>query len=446
MNPKSLPVVALVGRPNVGKSTLFNVLTKTKEALVYNYPGLTRDRKYGQVSCEGLVFSVVDTGGVVGALDQALLQSELDAKVAYQVKRAIEEADLVLFLVDAREGLTAQDEAISQALRASGKPVILVVNKIDGQEAPLASAEFWRLGFSEVVPISAAHARLYDLLDKIAAHLPLPSKAVTEAKPIPVAIMGRPNVGKSTLINRLLGEERVIVADLPGTTRDTIEVPFEREGQSFLLIDTAGIRRRPRIEGAVEKFSVIKAFAAMEKAKVVIYLIDAKEGVTDQDARLIGQILKAGSALVIGLNKWDGLSVEQKRRVRAQLETDLQFCGALKIPISALHGTGVGNLFDKVCEVYKAAGREFSTSQLTRILHEAQTKTPPPMIHGRRIRLKFAHQAGKYPLQIAIYGNQTRRLPTSYKRFLSYYFQESLGIKGIPIHFKFIESENPFSS
>jgi GTP-binding protein len=387
-----------------------------------------------------LTFLVVDTGGVEDFLSPT---GELEVKVARQVETAIQEADLVLFLVEA-DGLTAQDEEISQVLRALGKPVILVVNKIDRSETQ--STEFWRLGF-EVVPISAAQAKLEGLLDRIAYHLlPIPSgdEKLCEGDQIKVAVMGRPNVGKSTLINRLVGEERVISSSLPGTTRDTIEVPFEHAGQSFLLIDTAGIRRKSRIEEEVEKFSVLLAFEALHKSHVVIYLIDAKEGVTSQDARLIGRIYEEGYALVIGLNKWDGLAVEQKRRVKAQLETDLQFCTAPKIPISALHGTGVGNLIDKVLEVYFDAGREFSTSWLTRILHEAQNKTPPPMRHGRRIRLKFAHQAGKYPLQIAIYGTQIEHLPPSYKRFLSHYFQESLKIT-VPIRLKFMGGENPFS-
>ncbi|BCX81878.1 GTPase [Methylomarinovum caldicuralii] len=441
---KSLPVVALVGRPNVGKSTLFNWLTQSRDALVADYPGLTRDRHYGRCRRGSREFLVVDTGGVADTaetVDQAALR---------QVEQALEEADLILFLVDAREGLTAADEDIAARLRRLDKPVLLVINKIDGEDPALAAAEFSVLGFAEPVMIAAAHGRgTAKLLARIEALLPPAPQSATEADrddAIRVAVIGRPNVGKSTLVNRLLGEERVVVADHPGTTRDAIEIPFERDGRAFVLIDTAGIRRRARVEEAVEKFSVIKAIQAMEQADVVVFLIDASEGITDQDARLLGMVLEAGKALIIGLNKWDGLSREQKQKVRGQLETRLQFVDfAEKLPISALHGTGVGDLFDRIAPLYEQAQVEFGTSELTRILQDAVISYPPPLVRGRRIKLKFAHQGGKKPPLIVIHGNQTERVPASYRRYLNRSFREALGIKGTPLQLEFRSSANPFA-
>ncbi len=447
-------MIALVGRPNVGKSTLFNRLTRTRNALVADYPGLTRDRQYGRCRALKGDLLLIDTGGILIPPPQG---EGVEAAVFRQVEAALKEADLVLFLVDFREGLTAVDEEIADRVRRLGKPAILVVNKIDAQDLNLAAAEFWKLGFNEMVGISAVHGRgIADMIERIEANLPSEDQKERGAcgrggwpsaptSPIRVAVIGRPNVGKSTLINRLLGEERVVVSDMPGTTRDTIAVPFERDGRSYLLFDTAGIRRRSRIEEAVEKFSVIKAMQAIENAQVVIFLIDAKEGVTDQDARLLGYVLEAGKALVIGLNKWDGLSAENKRQLKAQLATKLTFVDfAEKIPISALHGTGVGNLFDRVAALHEQAGAEFSTAWLTRTLQEAVERNPPPVVKGRRIRLKFAHQGGKYPPVIVIYGNQTQNLPASYKRFLFHHFLRALGIKGTPIRLEFRSSENPY--
>ncbi|BCX89486.1 GTPase [Methylomarinovum tepidoasis] len=441
---KSLPVVALVGRPNVGKSTLFNWLTQSRDALVADYPGLTRDRHYGRCRRGAREFLVVDTGGVadtVEAVDQAALR---------QVEQALEEADLILFLVDAREGLTAADEDIAARLRRLDKPVVLVINKIDGEDPALAAAEFSVLGFAEPVMIAAAHGRgTAKLLARIEALLPPAPQSTTEAdgdEAIRVAVIGRPNVGKSTLVNRLLGEERVVVADHPGTTRDAIEIPFERDGHRYVLIDTAGIRRRARVEEAVEKFSIIKAIQSMEQADVVVFLIDASEGVTDQDARLLGMVLEAGKALILGLNKWDGLSREQKQKVRDQLEARLQFVDfAEKLPLSALHGTGVGDLFDRVAPLYEQAQAEFGTSELTRILQDAVDSYPPPLAGGRRIKLKFAHQGGKKPPLIVIHGNQTEKVPASYRRYLNRAFREALGIKGTPLRLEFRSSANPFA-
>lgn len=457
-----------MGRPNVGKSTLFNRLTKTRDALVADYPGLTRDRRYGRCSAGSRDFLIVDTGGILphpqllsqwkrataGGVREGPALVELEQAVLRQVTAALEEADLVLFLVDAREGLSAADEEVADQVRRLSKPVILVINKIDGEDPALAAAEFSGLGFAEMVGISAAHGRgIAHLLEQIEERLaPLDAPSLTsrqrgreevgEEESIRVAVIGRPNVGKSTLVNRLLGEERVVVADLPGTTRDVIAVPFERDGRRYTLFDTAGIRRRSRIEEAVEKFSVIKAMQTIENAQVVIFLIDAREGVTDQDARLISYVVEAGKALVVGLNKWDGLSTEHKRQLKAQIETKLRFIDfAERIPISALHGTGVGELFDRVPVLYEQARAEFSTAWLTRILQEAIERNPPPWVKGRRIRLKFAHQGGKSPPVIVIHGNRTKDIPASYRRFLIHWFLQALGLKGTPIRVEFRSRE-----
>jgi len=444
---KPLPVIALVGRPNVGKSTLFNQLTRSRDALVADYPGLTRDRRYGRCCRAERDFLVVDTGGIVDAseaVDQAALR---------QVSQALEEADLVLFLVDGREGLTAADEEIAAMLRRQDKPILLVINKIDGEDPALAAAEFSGLGFEQPAMIAAAHGRgVTRLVERIEPLLSRPEgepakegEGETEGA-IRVAVIGRPNVGKSTLVNRLLGEERVVVADHPGTTRDAIAIPFERDRQRFVLIDTAGIRRRARVDEAIEKFSVIKAIQAMEQAHVVVFLLDCREGVTDQDARLLGMVIEAGKALVVGLNKWDGLPREQKRHIRNQLEIKLRFVDfAEKMTLSALHGTGVGDLFDRIVPIYEQAQAEFSTSHLTRILQEAVESYPPPLVRGRRIKLKFAHQGGKNPPLIVIHGNQTERISASYRRYLNHTFRHRLGLRGTPIRLEFRSSENPFA-
>ncbi len=435
--------MALVGRPNVGKSTLFNQLTRSRDALVADYPGLTRDRRYGRCSRGERDFLVIDTGGIDEAgeiVNEASLR---------QVSLALDEADLVLFLVDGRDGLTAADEDIAEMLRRRGLPILMVINKIDGEDPALAAAEFSGLGFEDPVMIAAAHGRgvtrLVEKIERCLPPSPEPEENETEGA-IRVAVIGRPNVGKSTLINRLLGEERVVVADHPGTTRDAIEIPFERDGERFVLIDTAGIRRRARVEEAVEKLSVIKAIQAMEEAHVVVFLLDCREGVTDQDARLLGMVIESGRALVIGLNKWDGLPREQKRKVRDQLEIRLRFVDfADKLTLSALHGTGVGDLFDRIVPIYRQALSEFSTSQLTRILQQAVEGYPPPLVRGRRIKLKFAHQGGKNPPLIVIHGNQTERIPAGYRRYLNHTFRDLLRLKGTPVRLEFRSSENPFA-
>jgi GTP-binding protein len=436
-----LPVIALVGRPNVGKSTLFNYLTRSREALVADLPGLTRDRQYGRVKQGNLACLVVDTGGIA---DDAEGVESFSKK---QVQIALNEADLVLFIVDAREGLSASDKVIANDLRKLNKPIILVTNKTDGLDASTASVDFHSLALGAPLAIAASHGRgVPELLARVQAVLPL-NPEVTEdtAKGVSIAIVGRPNVGKSTLVNRLLGEERVIVFDQPGTTRDSIYIPFERNGKPFTLIDTAGMRRRAKVAETIEKFSVIKSLQAIEKANVVIYLIDASEGVTDQDAHLLGLVLEAGRALIIGLNKWDGLSPEQKETVKRQIELKLAFLDfAEKHPISALHGSGVGKLFDVVNHLYDSAMINMSTSELTRILKEATSVHQPPLVNARRIKLKYAHQGGRNPPVIVIHGAQTDVLPTSYKRFLSNYFRDKLNLSGTPIRLEFKSPVNPF--
>jgi len=436
-----LPVIALVGRPNVGKSTLFNYLTRSREALVADYPGLTRDRKYGRVKRGHRDCLVVDTGGIP---DDSVGIDEIANK---QVDVALEEADIVFFLVDAREGMNSSDEAIAKSLRRLNKPVVLVTNKIDGLNAAIATVDFYSLALGEPVQIAATHGRgVGELLAEIDRLIPPTEEEVEEEdKGISIAVVGRPNVGKSTLVNRLLGEERVVVFDEAGTTRDSIYIPFERNEQKFTLIDTAGMRRRAKVSLVVEKFSIIKALQAVEKANVVIYLIDASEGITDQDAHLLGMVLEAGRALIIGLNKWDGISVDQKNLIKRQLDVKLPFLDfAEKHPISALHGSGVGKLFDVVHDLYDAAMVDMSTPILTRILKEALAAHQPPLVRGRRIKLKYAHQGGRNPPTVVIHGVQTDSLPGAYERYLMNFFRNQMELHGTPVRLIFKSSDNPF--
>lgn len=436
-----LPVIALVGRPNVGKSTLFNYLTRSREALVADYPGLTRDRQYGRVQRGERDCLVVDTGGITDD------QEGIDVFAKKQVEIALQEADVVFFMVDARDGINASDEAIADMLRKLGKPIVLVVNKVDGIDSNTVTHDFFSLALGEPVPIAASHGRnVHELLDRIDDLIPPVDDEFEEQDPgIAIAIVGRPNVGKSTLVNRLLGEERVVVFDEAGTTRDSIYIPFERNGQKFTLIDTAGMRRRSRVSLTVEKFSIIKSLQSIEKAHVVIYLIDAQEGVTDQDAHILGLVLEAGRALIIGLNKWDGLNAEHRAFVKKQIEMKLTFLEfAEKHPISALHGSGVGKLFDVVHSLYDAAMTDMSTPVLTRILSDALAAHQPPLVGGRRIKLKYAHQGGRNPPVVVIHGVQTDALPVAYKRYLMNYFREQLKLKGTPVRLIFKSPENPF--
>lgn len=436
------PVIALVGRPNVGKSTLFNCLTRSRDALVADFAGLTRDRKYGTGRLGEHPYLVVDTGGISGD------EEGIDSVMARQARLAIEESDAVIFLVDGRAGLTAADEAIADYLRQCGKPVHLAVNKVDGVDPDVASSEFHALGLGEPFQVAAVHGRgVRSMMDRILQSFPAEESEEAEAEEgIRVAIIGRPNVGKSTLVNRIMGEERVVVFDLPGTTRDSIHVPFERDGQSYILIDTAGVRRRARVKEAIEKFSIIKTLQAISDAQVVIMVMDAREGITEQDAHLLGFALESGRALVVAVNKWDGLDPDQKEKVRRDIDLRLPFLDFAPLHyISALHGTGVGDLFASVNRAYRAANRDLSTPELTRLLESAVATHQPPTVKGFRIKLRYAHQGGRNPPTIVIHGNRTEFVPGSYARYLEKFFREQLKLYGTPVRIEFRSGENPFA-
>ena len=435
-----IPVIALVGRPNVGKSTLFNVFTRGRDAIVANQPGLTRDRQYGVGERADKHFIVIDTGGLSGEAQA------LDNLMAQQTQAAIEEADELLFLVDARDGLTSVDQQIADLLRRSGKTCRLIINKSDGLSPEQAQAEFYALGFEHLHLISAEHRKgTVALLDQCLAAYAAEAPADEVGGP-QVAVIGRPNVGKSTLINRLVGDERVVAFDQPGTTRDTISVPFKRHGKSSTLIDTAGVRRRGKVREAVEKFSVIKALDAMEKAQVVILVIDAREGLADQDLTLLGYALDSGRALVIAVNKWDGLDPDQREYNRMTLDRRLPFVTfAERHYISAKHGTGVGDLMKSVDQAYASAFRDFNTRYLTDLLEEAVFKHNPPLHQGRRIKLRYAHQGGRNPPVIVIHGNQTKHLPSSYLRYLTSFYTTRLKLKGSPLRIETKSGDNPYA-
>jgi len=441
MNPLK-PVLALVGRPNVGKSTLFNRLTRSREALVADQPGLTRDRKFGEGRLGPCPYIVIDTGGLGDEKDG------VESLMAAQSWLAVAEADWILFLVDARDGLLPADIEIGQRLRQTGKRVVLVVNKIDGMDIDASLAEFYRLGIEPVYAIAAEHGRgvtsmINELLGEFATE---ESESEEQAEAgIKVAVIGRPNVGKSTLVNRILGEQRVITYDMPGTTRDSIYLPFERDGQRYTLIDTAGVRRRGRISEAVEKFSVIKSLQAIEDAHVVLMLLDGQEGVTEQDASLLGFVIETGRALVLVVNKWDGLEPEQKDKIRRELDIKLPFITFARLHyISALHGSGVGDLFASIRKSYAAAMAELATPKLTRLMNDLVAANPPPLVRGHRIKLRYAHQGGKNPPVIVIHGNQTESVPDSYRRYLVNAFRQHLKLQGTPLRIEFKTGVNPF--
>ncbi|MEX2367293.1 MAG: ribosome biogenesis GTPase Der [Pseudohongiellaceae bacterium] len=435
------PVIALVGRPNVGKSTLFNRLTHSRDALVANFAGLTRDRKYGQGQFQAHTFIAIDTGGISGT------EEGIDFKMAEQSLLAIEESDLVMFLVDARDGLSVADHYIADYLRKSHKPSMLVVNKVDGFDVDVALADFYALGFEEIHGIAATQGRgVSQLLEHALARFPQPELTEEDAdQGIKIAISGRPNVGKSTLVNRLLGEERVVVFDAPGTTRDSIYIPFERRGQKYTLIDTAGIRKRGKTRETVEKFSVVKSLQSIKDANVVILLLDAREGVVEQDLHLIGYVLETGRALVIALNKWDGMDQYDKDMVKKDIQRRLGFVDFAKIHfISALHGTGVGDLYKSVDKAYVSASRKLATPVLNQILERAVLDHAPPMVNGRRIKLRYAHAGGQNPPLIVIHGKQTEKLPAHYIRYLEKTFREALKLEGTPVRIELRSDDNPF--
>lgn len=439
-----LPVIALVGRPNVGKSTLFNALTRSRDALVADMPGVTRDRHYGVCRTGERPFVVVDTGGLSG------VDEGLDALTAQQVRLAIEEAQVLVFVVDARDGLLPQDRSILDELRRSGKPIIVGVNKTDGLDLHNALAEFVVFGISQTLPLSAAHNRGTEEL--IAAVLPLlPEDTHEELGPerdqgIRVAIVGRPNAGKSTLINRLLGEDRLIVSDVAGTTRDPIRVPLERDGKRYTLIDTAGVRRKARVEEAVEKFSVIKTLQSMAAAQVVVVMIDARENLSDQDLTLIGHVLDEGRALVIAINKWDGMDTYQREQCQRALERRLVFVDwAKQVFISALHGSGLRELMRAIVRAHTAATRELGSSDLTRTLERAYESYQPPLVRGHAPKLRFAHPGGNNPPTIVIHGSRTKHIAPAYRRYLENFFRQRYKLEGTPIRIDFRDGENPYA-
>jgi GTP-binding protein len=441
----ALPVLALVGRPNVGKSTLFNRLTGTRAALVLDLPGLTRDRQYGTGAFENKRFVVIDTGGLFPESEDPI------AKLAEgQARLAIDEADRVLFLVDARAGLTPKDQAIAAGLRKTGKPVTLLANKAENLNQA-ALAEFFKLGWGEVAAISAEHgAGVPELLHALLKDFPqtAPEPPETEegkVEAIRVAVIGRPNVGKSTLINRLLGEERLLAADLPGTTRDAIEVPFQYDGEDYVLIDTAGVRRKSRVSAHIEKLSIVKTLQAIEMAHVVIAIADAQADIGEHDARLMGLVAHHGRAMLVAVNKWDGLDSSRRDWIKSEVDLKLPFLDHVPLHfISARHGSGLGELMRDVQAVNRAVQRELPTPELNRVLQQAIERHQPPAVVGRRIKLRYAHQGGRNPTVIVVHGNQTERLPAVYKRFLTNEFRRAFNLRGVPLQLQFKTGDNPF--
>ena len=455
-----VPVIALVGRPNVGKSTLFNRLTKTRDALVAEIAGLTRDRKYGEGKVGDHPFIVIDTGGITGE------EEGIDAAMAQQSYLAIQEADIVFFMVDVQAGLVAADRMIAEHLRRSGKHAYLVANKIDGKNPDIVLSEFFELGMGDPLPIAAEHNRgISALIDYVMDELPQDEQAENDAyfaeldgeelpppheelnvKGIKIAVVGRPNVGKSTLVNRFLGEDRVVVYDEAGTTRDSIYIPYERHGQDYTLIDTAGVRRRKNIVEAAEKFSIIKTLQAIQDCHVCILVLDARTGIVEQDLHMLSFVLNSGRALVLAINKWDGMDADAKQRVKDEIDRRFEFLTFAEMHfISALHGTGVGHLYESVDKAYQSAMAKWQTSMLTRILEDAVSSHQPPVVRNRRPKLRYAHQGGSNPPIIVVHGNLAKELPDDYKRYLANTFRRVLEIQGTPIRMEFRQGDNPFA-
>lgn len=443
MEQSFLPVVALVGRPNVGKSTLFNRLTKSRDAIVANRPGLTRDRQYGTCLIGDQHFIVVDTGGIGEA------EESIDNLMEGQSYQAIKEASLLVFIVDAKAGLTAADELIMERLRTFNKTILLALNKIDATDVDEVLPDFYQLGVETIVPIAAVHGRgVSKLLDNIKKLIPIAqAKEEDSLSGIKVAIVGKPNAGKSTLVNRMLGEERVVVSDIPGTTRDSIFIPLERRGKQYTLIDTAGVRRRGKVRDVIEKFSVIKTLQAIEECHVVLCLLDARENISEQDLRILGYVLESGKSLIIVVNKWDGLSEDERDMVKSELKRRLDFVSFAKIHfISALHGSGVGDLYRFIHQAYNSSMREILTPEATKILESAVAQHQPPLVGGRRVKLKYAHVGGHNPPIIVIHGSQAESLPISYVRYLENFYRKALKLVGTPIRIQLKSAENPYKT
>ncbi len=437
-------VIAIVGRPNVGKSTLFNFLTKSRNALVADRPGVTRDRQYGFGNYQGREFILVDTGGL-GRNDKD--SENISNLISDQSLLAIEEADVLIWLVDGRDGLTSEDEHLAGVLRPMCDRIFLTANKTEGLDADIVLADFYRIGFGDPFAISAKRGTgVHKLMDEVIKQLPVETEDEDQTEHgLRITVLGRPNVGKSTLTNRILGEERMLTFNQPGTTRDSIAIPFERDGIPYTLIDTAGIRRRSKINDASEKFSVVKALQAIDNTQIVILVLDAHEAITEQDATLLGLIVNSGKALIIAINKWDGLELSHKNRIRAQLDRKLGFIDYACIHfISALHGSGVGKLFVSINKISKSISIAPAASKITAILQQATQAHSPPVVHGRRIKLRYAHIGGHDPIRIIVHGSQTDRVPESYKRYLSKQMRKQLKLIGTPILIDFKQGDNPY--
>ena len=444
MDIQAKPLLAILGRPNVGKSTLFNRLTKTRNAIVAGVPGVTRDIQYGVGKLGDAAYLVADSGGI-----SSQSQGPLDAIVSDQALGILSDARAAALIVDAREGLNSEDEYIAATLRKSQLEKYLVVNKIDDSDPDLAVADFHRLGLGTPIPISALSGHgVADLVELVTTRWPRAAAAADDrSDDIRVAVVGRPNVGKSTLVNRMFGTDRMITSDLPGTTHDSIAVEFERRGRKFTLIDTAGIRRRARVTDTVEKFSVVKSLTAIDLAAVVVVVLDAHQGIADQDASLLGLVVDSGRSVVIAINKWDGIDADQRARIRRELDRKLKFIDyARRVFISALHGSGVGGLFTDIEKAWRSSRLSIKTSAASDLLQNAVSAHPPPMVRGRRIKLRYAHVGGQNPPTIIVHGNQTESLPDPYRRYLANYFREALNLVGTPVRIEFKRGHNPYGS
>lgn len=440
------PVIALVGRPNVGKSTLFNRLTRSRDALVADLPGLTRDRHYGEGRIGKRPFLVIDTGGFEPIAKDGILH-----EMAKQTRQAVVEADIVVFIVDGRQGLTPHDKTITDFLRKSGRKVMLVVNKSEGMKYTTVTADFYELGFGDPYVISAAHGDgvndlVEEALDLATAGRSDDDEAEPKVRGTRIAIVGRPNVGKSTMVNTLLGEERVIAFDMPGTTRDSIEIPFERDGRHYTLIDTAGIRRKGKVFEAIEKFSVVKTLQSIAEANVVLLLLDAQQDISEQDAHIAGFVLESGRALVVGVNKWDGLNTDQRDNIKREIDRKLSFLSFAKFHfISALKASGIVPLMKSIDAAYAAAMAKLPTPQLTRALQEAVDHQQPRRRGSVRPKLRYAHQGGQNPPIIVVHGNALEAVDANYRRYLEKHFRESFSLTGTPLRIEFRSGKNPFS-
>ena len=438
------PVIAIVGRPNVGKSTLFNRLTKSRRALVADEPGVTRDRQYGFGQHNSNNFIVVDTGGLVNSENNTDIIAH---QITEQTLKAVNEADVIIWLVDGQDGMIPADQDLAKEFRSHSDRIFLAVNKSEGQDENLIAAEFYSLGVGRPYAISAIHGDgITTLMDDVSLKLTPDTDSQSEIdQGVKISVIGRPNVGKSTLVNRILGDKRVLTSDSPGTTRDTVHIPFERDGHSYTLIDTAGVRRRARVTGAIEKFSIVKTLQSLDETQIIILVIDAQESITEQDANLLGLAEDSSKALVIAVNKWDGLDPSHRTLIRNQLDRKLGFVDYACIHyISALHGSGVGKIFDSIRKIEKSIQILPTTSGLTEYLQEAIENHAPPLIKGRRIKLRYAHLGGHNPLRIIIHGNQTEHVTEPYRRYLANHFRKKLKLIGTPVRIEFKRSKNPY--